>query len=186
MKSYYVICANPKSFIGKIGSIIIRVFETERYSHVAICGVDTDEQVIWESTSPKSRKRPLSDFLNASKVVFVYRIVGGNQEHLDLFLDGLIGKPYAFEQIALVVAASLTKILNLVLRKTQINKEKRMICTELAYRALDYVYDFEKKKNPDKIGIDDFYDVVKDLEKKKLLVRTSLDELLPKQQEVIL
>lgn len=144
MKISFIYAFNPSP--AAIGAKIIRYVQNTDVSHSAIMITVGDNNHIYESIWPRSRKIKFEDWSHKYQIkrTYTFEVPEHLQANILIDLEDMMGKIYSIPQILLILFTTSCKLFGKVARHWILNGRHELICTEIQgmiieeYTVLDF------------------------------------------------
>jgi len=151
--------ANSTSGLKKLGGEIIKSVENTPFCHFAILFNDNFDEYIFEAVFPKTRKVKYSEWLKEYSVHTRFDFeIPSQDKRIECYeyLELMINKWYGVDQVLFIAFCIWFKLNEKFQLKTSINKNARLICTEIGYLFSNRFFKYEYiPVNQDRIDLDD-------------------------------
>lgn len=155
--NYLTVLFTKKKSKWYVGSWIIMWMERFPASH---CAVLFEDGYVLESTFPKSRLVPLTEFLKDNEIVNNFRLNFYEPVEFTEIAqveEELIGKWYSVMQLITIGLSIIFRFLKKAVNRLVVNGKNSLICTELCYRVLDKFFFITNRKSFDAYSLRDLY-----------------------------
>jgi hypothetical protein len=156
MRVKLILC-NSTKWYKWVGNELLKWADNSNSGHFAIELSSYSTPIIYESVLPKSKKSKISKWLQHYEITeeLEIEVPPEYQGSVYFFLESLLNKPYAIDQIFFIGLCLLFHPLDKAFNWGVLNHEKALICTEYGSRFLEKFIQIEIKESHDKIGLND-------------------------------